>query len=198
VEALVLPAASTTSPSLLAAARLAGHPLLQAQTDERLVELARAGSWTAFEAIVVRYRRPLLAYCRRIVAGDIVEDVLQQTLVEAYAAFARGEVVLRLGPWLYRIAHNTALNALRDRFRGHEALDEGLSGPDSPSLVVESREHLREVLSAVQALPANQRDALLMRELGGRSHEEIARELRVTRAAVRQLLYRARSSVRSA
>src|SRR3954468_511665 len=55
--------ARMTPRSLLEPARLAGGPLLRAQTDERLVDLVRAGHTAAFEAIVARYRRPLLRYC---------------------------------------------------------------------------------------------------------------------------------------
>lgn len=58
-----------TSPSLLAPARLASLPVLRTQSDERLVDLAREGSEAAFEAIVVRYRAPLLRYCAGVLPG---------------------------------------------------------------------------------------------------------------------------------
>ena len=62
--------------SLLAPARLAGRPVLRSQSDARLVDLVRAGSEPAFEAIVARYRGPLLRYCRRIVPEPRAEDVV--------------------------------------------------------------------------------------------------------------------------
>src|SRR5215212_7328766 len=87
--------------------------LLRTQSDARLVALARAGQERAFEAIVERYRRPLLRACRRVLPEARAEDALQQALVDAWRALRRGDEVRELRPWLYRIVHNTALNQLR-------------------------------------------------------------------------------------
>jgi RNA polymerase sigma factor (sigma-70 family) len=87
--------------------------LLRTQTDERLVALAAAGHERAFEAIVERYRRPLLRHCRRYLPEARAEDALQQALVSAWGALRRGDEVRALRPWLHRIVHNTSLNALR-------------------------------------------------------------------------------------
>jgi RNA polymerase sigma factor (sigma-70 family) len=186
-----------TSRTLLAPARLAGQSVLRSQSDERLVDLASAGSTPAYEAIVARYRGPLQGYCVRILGEERAEDVVQQTFIKAHAALARGEAVLRLRPWLYRIAHNAALNALRERTHVGEDLEDQLEGGEPPELAAERRQGLREVLTAVQALPPRQRDAIVLRALEGRSYEEIARELSVTKGAVRQLLNRARSTLRA-
>jgi RNA polymerase sigma factor (sigma-70 family) len=187
-----------TPHALLAPARLAGQPILRTQTDERLVDLVRAGYEPAFEAVVARYRRALMRYCGRILPEERAEDVVQQTFVKAYDAMKDGDAGLNLRPWLYRIAHNTALNALRDRGLRHEELSDSYDGVERPDQAMERRQGVREVLAAVQALPERQRDALVLRELEGRSYEEIAGELGVTGGAVRQLLSRARTSVRTA
>jgi RNA polymerase sigma factor (sigma-70 family) len=187
-----------TPRALLAPARLAGQPILRTQTDERLVDLVRAGYEPAFEAVVARYRRPLMRYCSRILAEGRAEDVVQQTFVKAYDAMKSGDADLNLRAWLYRIAHNTALNALRDRALHHEELSDQYDGVERPDQAVERRQGVRELLAAVQALPHRQRDALVLRELEGRSYEEIATELGVTGGAVRQLLHRARTTVRTA
>jgi RNA polymerase sigma factor (sigma-70 family) len=187
-----------TPRSLLAPARLAGQPVLRTQSDERLVDLVRAGSEPAFEAIVARYRRALLRYCSRLLPEDRAEDAVQQTFVRAYDAMRGSEAELRLRPWLYRIAHNSALNALRDRGLRHEQLEDSFDGVERPDQALERNMGLRAVLGAVQDLPERQRDAILLRELGGRSYDEIATELGVTGGAVRQLLNRARNSVRAA
>ncbi len=183
---------------LLAPARLAGSRLLATQSDERLVDLLRAGSEPAFEAIVSRYRGPLLRYCAALLGRDRAEDVVQQVFVRAHDAMRRDDRVLQLKPWLYRIAHNTAHNALRDRALRDEALGEESPGAERPELALERRERLRSVLASVQDLPPRQRDALLLRELEGRSYEEIAAALGVGGGAVRQLLNRARTTLRTA
>src|SRR3954454_22817027 len=87
--------------------------LLRTQSDERLVALARAGHDRAFEAIVERYRRPLLRACRRVLPQARAEDAPQQAVVAAWRGLQRGDDVHELRPWLYRIARNTALNQLR-------------------------------------------------------------------------------------
>ena len=187
-----------TPRSLIAPARLAGQSVLRTQSDERLVDLVRAGSEPAFEAIVTRYRRVLLRYCTRILPEERAEDAVQQTFVRAYDAMRDGDAELRLRPWLYRIAHNTALNALRDKGLRHEQLDDNFDGVERPDQALERSMGLREVLGAVQDLPERQRDAIVLREIEGRSYDQIAAELGVTGGAVRQLLNRARHSVRAA
>ena len=179
-------------------ARLARRPVLSTQSDERLVDLVRAGSDPAFEAIVERYRRALMGYVSRLLPPERAEDVVQQAFVNAYDAMQRGDAELNLKPWLYRIAHNTALNALRDRGLRHDQLDESIDGVERPDQALERTQGLRDVLVAVQALPNRQRDAIVLRELEGRSYAEIALALGVTDGAVRQLLNRARNSLRAA
>ena len=88
----------------------------------------RAGYDSAFEAIVSRYQRPLLRYCSRFLSEERAEDVVQQAFVKAYDAMRESDADLNLRAWLYRIANNTALNALRDRGRGHAELDETIDG----------------------------------------------------------------------
>ena len=186
-----------TPQALIAPARLAGAPLLRTQSDERLVDLVRAGNDAAFEAIVARYRKPLLRYCTRFLGEPRAEDVVQQAMVSAYSSLRSSEGPMSLRSWLYRIAHNTALNALRDRGLGHEQLSERLDGVERPDQLLESGERFRDVMSAVAALPERQRDAIVLREMEGRSYDEIAAELGVSGGAVRQLLHRGRNTLRA-
>ena len=183
---------------LLAPARLAGPRLLATQSDERLVDLLRAGSEPAFEAIVSRYRGSLLRHCSALLGRERAEDAVQQTFVRAHHAIHRDDRPIVLKPWLYRIAHNTAHNALRDYARRDEPLGDQAAAAERPELVVERREQLRSVLTSVQNLPPRQRDALVLRELEGRSYEEISAALGVGGGAVRQLLNRARTTLRTA
>jgi RNA polymerase sigma factor (sigma-70 family) len=123
---------------------------------------------------------------------------VQQAFVNAYEAMLRNDSELQLRPWLYRIAHNTALNGLRDRALRHTELPDGLDGVERPDEALERAQGLRQLLAAVQALPERQRNAIVLRELEGRSYDEIASELRVSGGSVRQLLHRARSTLRTA
>ena len=116
--------------------------LLASQSDQRLVALAGEGHERAFEALVQRYRRPLLRYCRRLRLGDArAEDVLQQAFLQAWLAFARGTDVRDVRPWLYRIVHNAAVNAMRGRRRGAQRADRGDAGRRCAGRRVEPAAH---------------------------------------------------------
>jgi RNA polymerase sigma factor (sigma-70 family) len=183
---------------LIEPARLAGSALLHTQTDERLVDLTRAGNDRAFEAIVSRYRGPLLRYCSKLLPPDRAEDAVQQTFLNAYTAIGAGESELKLRPWLYRVAHNASLNLLRQNGWSYDQIPEDFDGVMQPPQAVEQSERIREVVRAVQDLPDRQRDAIVLRELEGRSYEEISAALGVTDGAVRQLLSRGRTTLRGA
>jgi len=177
--------------------RLAGSSLLRLQADDRLVSLVREGHDPAYAAIVERYRDPLMRYATRLVGSDRGEDAVQQAFVNAHRAMTSSEEPMTLRPWLYRITHNAALNALRAS-RDEAELDDQQPAGGSVEEVVELRRRLHDTFAAIHALPARQRDALLLRELEGRSHDEIASALGVTSGAARQHLMRARATVRAA
>ncbi|MGI9081200.1 MAG: RNA polymerase sigma factor [Thermoleophilaceae bacterium] len=186
-----------TPNALIAPARLAGVSLLRTQTDERLVDLVRAGNDGAFEAIVSRYRGPLLRYCCALLPVARAEDAVQQTFLRAYDSLRASDAEMQLRPWLYRIAHNSTLNALRDRALGHGQLSEQIDGVERPDQAYERSQSLREVVAAVKLLPDRQRHAIVLRELEGRSYDEIAVSLGASNGAVRQLLNRARLTLRA-
>ncbi|HEX7293433.1 MAG TPA: RNA polymerase sigma factor [Solirubrobacterales bacterium] len=178
--------------------RLFLGPALRAQSDRRLVRLVREGYETAFEEIVRRYSAPLRRYAAAIVGGH-ADDVTQDSFAKALQAL-RGdsEAEIELRPWLYRIVRNTALNDLRDRPRQAEELAEAIASGRSAAEEAEQREELTELMTRLQALPEPQRAAIVMRELEGLSHEEIAAALGVTGGAARQAIHRARTALRNA
>jgi RNA polymerase sigma factor (sigma-70 family) len=171
--------------------------LLRTQSDDRLVALARSGQERAFETIVRRYRRPLLAACRRMVDDGRAEDVLQQSLMAAWGALRRGDEVRDLRPWLFRIVRNAAVSHRRRAGHAAAELIETLGVADGPQEEAERREVIREALETIASLPPRQRDALLSIAVQGRSQDEVAAELGVSRIAVRQLVHRARTSLRA-
>lgn len=160
--------------------------------------MTRAGQDRAFEVLVARYREPLHRFCARVLSPGRAEDAVQQTFINAYAAMKADEAKLNFKPWLYRIARNTSIDALRQSGWGDEELDPDGGVSEDPESAVERRQELAGAVAALQALPERQRDAVVLRELEGRSYEDIAVRLGVTDGAVRQLLYRARSSLRAA
>src|SRR4051812_30933596 len=172
--------------------------LLRTQSDERLVAPVRTGHERAFDAIVERYRKPMLRACRRILPEARAADALQQALGAAWTGLERGDDVHELRPWLYRIARNTALNQLRMAGYDLDELVETLSATDDPEEEVLRRAVVRQTLAAVAALPERQREALLRTAIDGQGHEEVARDLGLSSTAMRQLVHRARVSVRAA
>src|SRR3954467_14249221 len=173
--------------------------LLRTQSDERLVVLARAGHERAFEAIVERYRGPLLRAARRYLPEARADDALQQAYISAWNALQRGDEVRDLRAWLYRIVHNTALNQLRVAGYDYAELEESLRlAADAPQEEMERRAVVRQTLAGLAALPDRQREALLRIAVEGRSQDEVARELGVSEGAVRQLVHRARLTLRAA
>lgn len=177
------------------ASRLALGPALRAQPDRRLVSLVREGYESAFEEIVRRYAKPLTRYAGAIVGGR-AEDVTQDAFSKALQALRRDEAEIDLRPWLYRIVRNTALNDLRDRPEEAEALAESIAGGRTAAEVAEQREQLSALIEALRALPEPQRAAIVMRELEGLSHEEIAAALGLSGGGARQAIYRARRALR--
>jgi RNA polymerase sigma factor (sigma-70 family) len=176
--------------------------LLAGQSDQRLVALAREGHERAFEALVHRYRRPLLRYARRMRLSEArAEDVLQQTFMQAWIALSRGASVNDVRSWLYRIVHNVAVNAMRGPAgQAHGELTQavqdraGLAGVSN----LERTIAMRDALSDVAALPRMQQQAIFLTAVDGQTHDEVAGVLGISEGALRGLLYRARSTLRSA
>jgi RNA polymerase sigma factor (sigma-70 family) len=172
--------------------------LLLTQSDARLVAFVHAGHERAFEALVQRYRRPLLGYCRRLLLSpERAEDALQQALMQAWLALRAGTEVGDVKSWLYRIVHNAALNALRVSGYDYCKLSESLSGADAPQEDLDRRIAVREALAGLAALPEMQREALLRTAVEGRTHQQVARDLGLSENALRGLVYRARSVLRA-
>ncbi|MCD6726393.1 MAG: sigma-70 family RNA polymerase sigma factor [Solirubrobacteraceae bacterium] len=174
--------------------------LLRTQTDERLARLAATGHDRAFEAVVERYRRPLLGYARRLLSHDrgAAEDVVQAAFASAWGALRDGTEVRDLRPWLYRIVHNGALNAMKRPGDDDTPLIDLIDVRSEPERTALLEERLSETLDAIALLPDRQRAALLAVAFEGRSHADVGRDLGVNDTAVRQLVRRARSSLRAA
>src|SRR3954452_4964895 len=182
----------------MAVTPLLSTAILRTQSDRRLVTLAQAGHEVAFTTIVERYRPQLRRYCARLVPEPHVDDALQQAFLDAWRALQDGRAVRELRPWLHTIVHNAAISQLRSGVFDYVELLDTLEGADGAEADFERRSVVRQTLATVAALPDRQRAALLAVALDGRSRSEVALEMGLTDNGLRQLIFRARSSVRAA
>jgi RNA polymerase sigma factor (sigma-70 family) len=151
----------------------------------------------AFERLYKAHVQDVYRYALMVLRNrEDAEDVVQTTFLKAYRVFARGERPRNARPWLITIAHNTCRTRLRDAKRRPQevAFEERLA--ESVEAQPQDGVEPKELLRALGALSFNQRSALVMRELEGRSYSEIAHVLEVSPSAVETLLFRARRAVR--
>ena len=164
--------------------------------DARLAKLAAAGDERAFAAIYDRYHQELYRYCFAIL-GDAhdAQDALQGTMASALRALPGESRPIELRPWLYRVAHNESISIVRRRQPLAEAQEPDLPREPAVDAVFESRERLRTLVADLATLSERQRSALVMRELSGLSHEQIAAALGTSSGAARQVVYEARQAL---
>ncbi|HEY1510777.1 MAG TPA: sigma-70 family RNA polymerase sigma factor [Solirubrobacteraceae bacterium] len=164
--------------------------------DERLARLVSAGNDQAFAPIYERYHQQLYRYCRSIVHDDCdAQDALQSTFTGAFAALRRGQRDAPLRPWLFRIAHNEAVSILRRRRPESELSEAAHCCTASVEDQASERARMALLLADLRELPVRQRSALVMRELSGLSHEEIAIALGGSVGAAKQTIFEARKSL---
>jgi RNA polymerase sigma factor (sigma-70 family) len=176
--------------------RFLGGSALRFQPDGRLVSLVRDGYESAFEEIFRRYGAPLRSYAASIVTAQRADDVTQEAFTKAFIALRGTDKEIQLRPWLYRIVRNTALTTIRDEPKPAFELDEAQAPDMSPEELAEQREEITRLMTGLRDLPEPQRAAIVMRELEGLSHEQIAASLGLSGGAVRQSIYRARRALR--
>jgi RNA polymerase sigma factor (sigma-70 family) len=176
--------------------RFLGGSALRFQPDGRLVSLVRDGYESAFEEIFRRYGAPLRSYAASIVTAQRADDVTQEAFTKAFIALRGTDKEIQLRPWLYRIVRNTALTSIRDEPKPAFELDEAQAPDMSPEELAEQHEEITRLMTGLRELPEPQRAAIVMRELEGLSHEQIAASLGLSGGAVRQSIYRARRALR--
>jgi RNA polymerase sigma factor (sigma-70 family) len=162
-------------------------------SDDRLTQRATKGDRQAFAAIYKRYHQDLYRYCAAILGNpEDAHDALQNTMVKVLSALPGEKRRIQLKPWLYRIAHNESIDLLRGR-RPTEQIDPELEAAGvGAAQTAELRERLRRLIADLAELPDRQRGALVMRELGGLSFEQIGAAFDTSPAVARQTVYEAR------
>lgn len=148
-----------------------------------------------FERRLAELRPQLHRYCARM-TGSVIdgEDVLQETLVKAIEAFPHTGPLTNVEGWLFRIAHNAALDFLRRRSRreGAQDGDEALEAIADPDSEIERRQAAAASLRTLMRLPVAQRSSVILMDVLGHSLEEISEVLESTVPAVKANLHRGR------
>jgi RNA polymerase sigma factor (sigma-70 family) len=151
----------------------------------------------SFERLYRSYVQDVYRYSLMLLRNSAdAEDVAQTTFMKAYSAIQRGERPRHPRRWLITIAHNTCRTRARDDKRRPQevSFDEGLTPSSAPA--ADEDVDVPELVKALGALSFNQRSALVMRELEGRSYREIAEVLEISASGVETLLFRARRALR--
>jgi DNA-directed RNA polymerase specialized sigma24 family protein len=147
---------------------------LRGLSDEELTAAVAAGDSRAFGFIFERYHEQLYRFCAAMVGdADRAVDALQRTMLAAMRGLKASDPLIPLRPWLYRIAHRESV----------AVLDDGVPAPED-GLVAQLRE-----------LPTHVRAALLLHELGGLEHGEVAAALGISPAAARRSVREAREAL---
>lgn len=178
-------------------------------TDLSLVRRVQRGDKGAFDALVLKYQHKVVKLVMRYVRNPVeAEDVAQEAFIKAYRALPQFRGDSAFYTWLYRIAINTAKNALVSRDRSPIDFDLDLQNPDesydmharlkdsaTPEALALTDEIRAIVDSAIAALPEDLRTAIVLRELEGLSYEEIAATMECPVGTVRSRIFRAREAI---
>ena len=178
-------------------------------SDLSLVRRVQRGDKGAFDALVLKYQHKLVKLVMRYVRNPAeAEDIAQEAFIKAYRALPQFRGDSAFYTWLYRIAINTAKNAVvsRDRSPIEYDLDRNSSDesydmqarmkdPDTPEGLVLTDEIRSTVNAAIDALPEDLRTAIVLRELEGLSYEEIATAMDCPVGTVRSRIFRAREAI---
>ncbi|HVA00290.1 MAG TPA: sigma-70 family RNA polymerase sigma factor [Terriglobia bacterium] len=177
-------------------------------SDLELMLRVRQGDAESFDELLRRYRTPLVKYfCRMVRDQALAEDLAQEAFLRVYKARQRYRPDARFTTWLYRIATNLALNAIRDG-KGIERPGENGSSEDGdrqwdvpdPKASVEQHmietDRQRMIHEAIEALPENQRAAVILHKYQEVDYHQISKILKVSESAVKSLLFRAYETLR--
>lgn len=171
-----------------------------AETESSLVRLAQMGDRNAFGELVRRHYGPVVNVVYRL-CGDIglAEDMAQETFLRAWMKLATYRPEFRLRNWLYRIAMNASVDALRRRREetvDEQILDELPGQAASPETVLMEKEQAALVQQALKSLPEVSRSVLVLREYGDLTYQEIAQVLNIPIGTVMSRLNSARALLR--
>lgn len=177
-------------------------------SDLELVRRVQRGERAAFDLLVLRYQHKVIKLVARLLRDPAeAEDVAQEAFVKAYRAIGSFRGDSAFYTWLYRIAVNTARNAMASRQRRpldyeadlseseQSAVESRMKHGDTPEAAALSDEIHQTVNRAVADLPEDLRTAIILREVEGLSYEEIAQAMECPVGTVRSRIFRAREAI---
>ena len=182
-------------------------------TDQQVIERALDGRESAFRELIGRYERPVFSLIYRLVRDrERSEDLAQETFIKVLNALDRYDPTYKFSSWIFKIAHNTALDHLRRRepntlsIHGspHARTTEEaeatsltpVSTDETPDEFTASREIGQEIERAIGTLRPEYRTAIVLCHIEGRAYEEIAQIMDVPLGTVKTYIHRARNELR--
>jgi len=203
----MLMAATTQPPAAFSPAGLGG----EASSDAEIMLRAKAGDQSAFDYLVQKYRRPMLSFMYRMARNTAAaEDLAQEVFLRVYRSRESYEASAKFTTWLYRIATNLAVNHARDTRHERPEVTVSLDEQDEESgstlelpdgnltaeQVMVRRERMLAIRSKVEALPEQQRLAVIMHKYQQMDYKQIAEVLKKSESATKSLLFRAYETLR--
>ena len=189
----------------------AGQMLYDSLTDAEVMIRVGTDDDAAYEYLVHKFHRPMIAFMYRMCRNQaLAEELAQEVFLRVYRSRKSYAAEAKFTTWLYRIATNLAVNHARDNKVERSGKVVSLDEPDAetgttldvadPTLNVEQqilhRERLLAIKKQVMALPEKQRAAVLMHKYQGMDYREIAAVLRLSESATKSLLFRAYEALR--
>jgi RNA polymerase sigma-70 factor, ECF subfamily len=175
--------------------------------DGELVKTAIAGREASFEELVRRYQRPIAAYVYRMVGDyDAALDLTQEVFIKVYNSLARYRSEFKFSTWIYKIAHNAAIDHLRRYAVREQTVTSGFDIEHrdtpvegrrlTPEQESERKERRSEVEMVVEMLPRAYRELIVLRHSHDLSYDEIAEVTGLPLGTVKNRLFRAREAMR--
>lgn len=182
-------------------------------TDQEVVAQARAGRERAYRELIGRYERPVFSIIYRLVRDrELAEDLAQDTFIKVLNALDRYDPKLKFSSWIFKIAHNTAIDRLRKREVATLSLDGSpnartaddieatritvASTEESPEDYAASREIGEEIEKALALLRPEYRTAIVLWHIEDRPYDEIAEIMEIPLGTVKTFIHRARNELR--
>ncbi len=180
------------------------------EDSEVMLQLS-AGSMSAFDFLLQKYRKPIIHFMYRMVHNEAVaEELAQEVFLRVYRSRETYRAEAKFSTWLYRIATNLGVNHARDTRHERSASTIYLDEPDSdtgttpdvadatPSAETKilARERMAAIKEHVMALPERQRMAVLMHKYEGMDYKQIGDVLKLSESATKSLLFRAYQTLR--